>query len=209
MRGMRTIVRFAGLAAIVAASTSCGSVVRDSSSPVYLVIDLLTASRGATSPGPQQGNLLSDVITNVTSPAPCSTTTPCPTIFDDAGQVTLRAPLKDVGTNLAPTTNNEVTITRYHIDYIRADGHNVQGVDVPYSVDGGVTGTVPASGTVTLGFEIVRHTAKQESPLVELQTSPNIISTIARITFYGQDRTGNTVSVTGQIQINFGNFGDF
>jgi hypothetical protein len=29
------------------------------------------------------------------------------------------------------------------------------------------------------------------------------------VTFYGQDRTGNNVTVTGQIQIDFGNFGDF
>jgi hypothetical protein len=28
------------------------------------------------------------------------------------------------------------------------------------------------------------------------------------VTFYGKDRVGNDVSVTGQIQINFGNFGD-
>jgi len=206
---MRTIVRVVGIAAVVAASTSCGSVVRDSSSPVYLVIDLLTASRGASTPGPQTTNLLSDVITIVTSPAPCSQQAPCPTVFDDIGSVTLRAPLKDVGANLAPTTNNEVTINRFHIDYIRADGRNVQGVDVPYSVDGTVTGTVPAAGTVSLAFEIVRHTAKQESPLVELKTNPNVIVTNARITFYGQDRTGNVVSVTGQIQVNFGNFGDF
>ena len=209
MRRISNTVRFVGLAALVAASTSCGSVVRDSSSPVYLVIDLLTASRGAGTPGPQTTNLLSDVITNVTSPSPCTTTVPCPTIFDDIGAVTLRAPLKDIGANLSPTTNNEVTINRFHIDYIRADGHNVQGVDVPYSVDGAMTGTVPAGGNVQLGFEIVRHTAKQESPLVELQTSLNIIVTFARITFYGQDRTGNAVSVTGQIQVNFGNFGDF
>jgi hypothetical protein len=205
---MRTIARFVGIAAVAAAATSCGSVVRDSSSPVFLVIDLLTASRGASTPGPQTTNLLSDVITIVTSPAPCSVSAPCPTVFDDIAQVTLRAPLKDIGSNLAPTTNNEVTITRYHIDYIRADGRNVQGVDVPYSVDGGVTGTVPANGTVTLAFEIVRHSAKQESPLVELGTSPNVISTIARVTLYGQDRTGNAVSVTGQIQVNFANFGD-
>ena len=119
--------------------------------------------------------------------------------------MTLHAPLKDIGAGagLAPTTNNEVTINRFHIDYVRADGRNTPGVDVPYPVDGTVTGTVPAGGTVSLGFEIVRHTAKQESPLIELQTNPNVIVTNARITFYGQDRVGNAVSVTGQIQINF------
>ena len=63
-------------------------------------------------------------------------------------------------------------------------------------------------GTLSLGFELVRHVAKQESPLVQLVTSPTIISTIADITFYGADRVGNEVQVTGSILIDFGNFGD-
>jgi hypothetical protein len=36
-----------------------------------------------------------------------------------------------------------------------------------------------------------------------------IISTIARVTFYGRDQTGREVTVTGpQISVNFGNFAD-
>jgi hypothetical protein len=42
-----------------------------------------------------------------------------------------------------------------------------------------------------------------------LKTSANIINVIARVTFYGADRVGNNVTVTGQIGIEFGNFGDF
>ena len=44
---------------------------------------------------------------------------------------------------------------------------------------------------------------------MQLRTSSNIITTIAKVTFYGTDRVGNDVSVTGQITIDFGNFGDF
>ena len=55
----------------------------------------------------------------------------------------------------------------------------------------------------------MRPVAKQESPLAELRTSLNILTTIAKVTFYGTDRVGNAVSVAGQIQISFGNFGDF
>jgi len=80
---------------------------------------------------------------------------------------------------------------------------------VPYSFDGAATGTIPAGGSLTLGFDLVRNVAKQESPLAQLRTSPNIITSIALVTFYGRDRVGNNVSVTGQIQIDFGNFGDF
>jgi hypothetical protein len=212
MRGMRTIVWFLGLAAAVAAGTSCGSVVRQSSSPVYLVIDTLGGIRGGSSTTTATSFLLSDVITNVTSPAPCTTTVPCPTIFNDPGSVTLRAPLKDIGTSttlLAPTTNNEVTVNRYHVKYIRADGRNVPGVDVPFEFDGASTGTVPANGTLTLGFELVRSAAKSESPLVQLRNNPDVITTIAEVTFYGKDRVGNDVSVVGHIQVNFANFGDF
>jgi hypothetical protein len=34
------------------------------------------------------------------------------------------------------------------------------------------------------------------------------ISTIARITFYGQDQAGHEVSATGQISVNFADWGD-
>jgi len=208
---MRNATRLLLLAALVAASVSCGDVVRQGSSPVYLVIDLLQGIRGGPTAGTASSTLISDVITNITSPLPCAPATPCPTIFGDSGTVTLRAPLKDIGgaTALAPTTNNEVTINRIRVEYTRADGRNTQGVDVPFAFDGAVTGTIPASGTLTLGFELVRNVAKQESPLAQLRTSPNFIASIAKVTFYGVDRTGNAVSVTGQIQIEFGNFGDF
>jgi hypothetical protein len=208
---MRTRIRLIGLAAILSAGISCGDVVRDGSSPVFLVIDQLTATAGgASSGGSGSGFLLSDVIINLTSPDPCSSTAPCPTVFNDTGTAVLRAPLKDIGATapLAATTNNEVTINRVHIDYVRADGRNTPGVDVPFAFDGAATGTIPAGGTLSLSFELVRHAAKEESPLVQLRTASNVITTIGKVTFYGVDRVGNNVSVTGQIAIEFGNFGD-
>jgi hypothetical protein len=137
----------------------------------------------------------------------CTPTAPCPTIFNDVGHVTLRLVPKNI-TGLAPTTNNDVIISSYHVAYRRADGHNVQGVDVPFAFDGAVTVTVPVSGTSTVGFEIVRHSAKEESPLVQLEKNPAVITTLADVTFYGRDRVGNDVSVMGTIQIDFANFGD-
>jgi hypothetical protein len=200
------------VAAVAAASTSCGDVVRDGRSPMLLVINLLQASRGATSPGTLSGTLTSDTITNVTSPAPCTAQAPCATVFGDSGQVILSAALKDIGpaaTPAAPTTNNQITINRYHVAYVRADGRNTEGVDVPYAFDGAVTGTVLVGTNLTLGFELVRNVAKEESPLVQLDTSGTNILCIAQVTFYGQDLVGNEISVTGNISIEFGNFGDF
>jgi len=208
---MRNAIRLIGLSTLVAASVSCGDVVRQGSSPVYLVIDLLQGVRGAVQPGTPSATLDSDVITNVTSPAPCTTDKPCPTIFGDSGLATLRAPLKDIGAtaSLSPTSNNEVTISKVHVEFVRTDGRGTPGVDVPFAFDSAATGTIPAGGTLQLGFELVRNVAKQESPLVQLRGSPNIIAAIARVTFYGVDRTGNAIQATGQLSVEFGNFGDF
>jgi len=205
-RGLRAAI---GLAAVIAATSSCGNVVRDGRAPMFLVIDQMTGVRGGPSGGAAAGTLSSDVITNVTSPEPCSATRPCATVFADGGQVQLRLAPKNVETVSGPTSNNDVTITRYRVTYRRADGRNTPGVDVPYGFDGAVTGTVPVSGTLTLSFVLVRLTAKQESPLVQLITSPTVITTLADVTFYGRDLVGNDISATGSIQVDFGNFGDF
>jgi len=207
---MRSTLRIIGVAAIVAASISCGDVVRTGRAPVYLVISSLQAAQG-NHPTTLVGNLLSDVITNITSPSPCTAASPCPTVFNDVGVAQLRLSLKDIGspsTPSQPTTNNDVTITRIHINYRRADGRNTPGVDVPYPWDAAATITVPGSGNATIGFELVRHAAKEEAPLIQLRSSPSTINTITEVTFYGRDQVGDEVSVTGLIQINFGNFGD-
>jgi hypothetical protein len=151
-------------------------------------------------------------VTTLNSADACAPdTSPCRRIFSDGGQVTFRALPKNVttaGTPAAPTTNSDVTITRYHVSYQRADGRNTQGVDVPYGFDGAFTATVQCCGAIqTFSFELVRHVAKEEPPLVQLIASPSIITTIAEVTFYGRDQVGNDVSVSGTIQIDFGNFG--
>src|SRR5256885_1094124 len=175
---MCSTARLVFAAAIVAATASCGDVIRQGQSPVVLVMNSLAGAQG-NKPTTFGNPLSSDVITNVISPAPCSATSPCPTIFNDIGQVILSLSPKDL--TITPTANNQVTITRYHIDYIRTDGRTTQGVDVPYSVDGASTGTVPSGGTLTLAFELVQTVAKQQAPLIQLVSNPAIINTIARV----------------------------
>src|SRR6266850_6589654 len=148
MRGMRTARRLFLLTALAAATTFCGDLSRASSSPVYLVIDALQAAQG-NKPATFGGTLFSDVQTLVTTPAPCSATSPCATIFNDIGQAQLRITVKDVGVpsfNLSPNVNNEVTITRYRVVYRRSDGRNTPGVDVPFPFDGAITLTVGGAG---------------------------------------------------------------
>jgi hypothetical protein len=210
MTDMRSIHRTLGIAALVAATTSCGDVIRNGRSPSYLVIDSLNGIQGKTSVGTPSATLTSDVITNVISPAPCTPQTPCPTVFADSGQAAIHIALKDAGTGASapsPVEINAITIDRVHVDYVRTDGRNTQGVDVPYSFDGAVTVTVTGSAT-TFGFPLVRIVAKEESPLVQLKNSSSFITMIATVTFYGHDQAGNAASVSGQIQIDFGNFGD-
>jgi hypothetical protein len=208
---MRSLTALTAAIGIVASSVSCGDVVRTGKSPMFLIIDSLAGRRGGGTDNSFGNPLASDVVTLVTTPAPCTADNPCSTIFNDLGQVVLRAVPKDIGNVLVParpSTNNDITISRFRVDYRRADGRNTPGVDVPYGFDGALTGTVPAGGTLTLGFEIVRHIAKREPPLFALRSDPNKITTIAEVTFYGRDIVGNEVSVTGSMQIDFGNFGD-
>jgi len=209
MIGMHRLIRFAAIAAVVAATVSCGSVVRTGRGSSFMVIDSLLGIRGAATLGTPSSTLTSDVITNVISPAPCSATAPCPTVFGDLGTAQIRVVMKDAGSE-APTSAtpiNAITITRYHVRYIRSDGRNTPGVDVPFEFDGTVTATASTT-PATVGFSLVRIQAKQEAPLVLLINSSTIFTLLAEVTFYGADQAGNVSSVTGSIDVNVGNFGD-
>jgi hypothetical protein len=94
------------------------------------------------------------------------------------------------------------------VKYVRSDGRNTQGVDVPFEFDGAMTLTVgadSAKATMTL----VRVQSKSEAPLQALVGSfgPSI-STIAEVTFYGKDQAGRDVSVVGKISVNFADWQD-
>jgi hypothetical protein len=190
--------RLATAAALILAS-ACGTLTRQGTSPSYLIVQTLEAASGAddTTFG---GVLLSDVVTVVDGN---------PTIFNDVARVQFTLGLKDPGpasSPVSPTQANWITLDRYHVRFIRSDGHNIEGVDVPYAFDGGLAGTVSDQTSVT--FQMVRHQAKLEAPLAALATNGIIISTIAEITFYGHDQTGRDVATTATFSVNFGNFAD-
>ena len=198
-------IRLLAIAALVAAATGCGDAIREDRSAGQLTVIALNGLSGGAS-GTPSSVLLSDVLVLRRSPAPCTPAAPCPTIVNDFGQATLSLPMKNIA--VAPTSNNQVTISRYTVRFRRTDGRNTPGVDVPYDFDGAVTATVPPNGTATVPFELVRHVAKQESPLAQLVTNTNIIYTVAEITFYGTDLVGNNVSASGTMSVDFGNFAD-
>src|SRR5215207_1349334 len=150
---MQLLRRFGVVAVLAAASSSCGSVAQGRG-PSLLVIDSLLGIRGNTTPGTPSNPLTSDVITNVISPAPCSAEAPCPTMFGDNGEATMRIVMKDAGaaSPSTPSALNQITLERYHVKYVRADGRNTQGVDIPYEWDGALRQTIADSPT-TFGFQ--------------------------------------------------------
>lgn len=193
----RSLAALAVMGAAALAGAGCGSGQLAGKSPAYLMIDKLEATQGLTSQT-FGGVLESDVLTKGG-------------VLEDAGRVTFSLGLKDPGAVASPSvpsSTNFITVNRYHVDFVRSDGRATPGVDVPYSFDGAFTATV--SGPVTVPFVLVRVQAKLEAPLMGLRnlSSAIVISTIARVTFYGQDQAGNPVSVTGQISVNFADWAD-
>lgn len=184
-------------ATLLVGTASCGDAVRQGEGSSYLIIQALEAASGAE-PDEFQGVLFSDILTIVEE---------IPTVFADNGRVTFRLGMKDPVLATSPTQANFITVNRYRVRFIRADGRNMPGVDVPYGFDGGLTVTVGEGDTVGI-FELVRHIAKAEAPLAALTVNGVVISTIAEVTFYGTDQTGREVSAVGRITVNFGNFGD-
>lgn len=195
------IVRRAALAVVAVAAlatAACGDKVLQGKGSSYLVVDQLAAGAGGSSSTTFSTTLQSDVLTNGG-------------VFEDSGRVTLHIAMKDVTmtTGTEPTENNFITVNRYHVDFVRSDGRNVQGVDVPYSVDGAVTGTITTSQT-QLVFPLVPVQRKLEAPLRALRNGGGAVAimTVASVTFYGFDQTGNAVAVTGLISVNFADWAD-
>jgi hypothetical protein len=201
----RKALTFAALTALSLAASGCG-VVQQGRAPAIVRIDNLTAATGGQTAGTFGGYLHSDVITNVTINAVIT-----PTRFSDPGSVTLSMVLRDTGLpgqTTSPTELNTITITHYRVVYRRTDGRNVQGVDVPFAFDSGLTMSIPSDGSIQQTFDLVRVSAKLEAPLLALAVNGQVIDCIADVTFYGKDQYNNDVAVTGSVGVSFANFGD-
>ncbi len=202
-------VVLATLAALALITTGCGKAT-ESQAPVFLVIQDLAGSSGAD-PGTFSNTVISDVLTYV-KVTNGGNTAYVATRFQDVGRVDMHVELKDIGRPTSPntpTSNNQVIVERYHVTYIRADGRNTPGVDVPYGFDGSISGTVGAENSQFI-FPLVRASAKLEPPLAALVGGGGAqhISCIAQITFYGHDYAGNSISVSGSLTVDFADWGD-
>ena len=177
-------VRMSAALLAILVLVSCSDAVRQGTGSSYLVITSLTG--GDQNDATVQSDVLSDE----------------GGIVQDSGQVAFSLQMKDPG-GVGPSAVNAITITQYRVEYVRSDGRNVEGVDVPYGFSSGVTATV--AGSATVSFTLVRAQAKHEAPLKALggHGGAQHINTVARVTFYGRDQAGREVSVTGNIEVSF------
>lgn len=199
---LSSATRFVAVAVCAVTVSGCGSeLLRTGRAPVFLTILSIggTAGGGTTF----ANNVLSDVATSTGS------------IFNDVGRATLQVDLKDqsgaiTGVDPPTTSIQSVTITRYRVNFRRADGRNTPGVDVPFGFDGATTITITVGGSADVTFDLVRHANKAEPPLRNLRGLGGVllISTIAEVTFFGRDQNGNEVTVSGMLDVTFGDFPD-
>jgi hypothetical protein len=178
---------------------------RTGRAPVYLVVRQTEGQPGTG--GATFAFLLSDVETLVDETIN-GVTVKVATYFNDNATVTVGAELKNP--SIDATAINTVTLTRYHVNFRRTDGRNTPGVDVPYPIDGGIGVSLAPGSEAEVAFEIVRHQAKLEPPLRQLRNrgGQGFISAIAEMTIYGHDQNGNEVSVTANMDVQFGDFAD-
>jgi hypothetical protein len=208
-------MRLLAVAVCVVTASGCGSdLLRTGRSPLILVINSITGASGSD-PGNFVSNLQSDVQVLVPQTVNGEEVM-VPTLFNDLVRVNLAAVAKNQsgvlpgGTTPPTSALNNITVTRYRVTFRRSDGRNTPGVDVPFGIDGVVTVTIPAGGTGEATFDIVRHQAKLDPPLRNLVGFKGLgfITTVADITLWGHDQSGNEVTVSGSIDVQFSDFGD-
>jgi hypothetical protein len=204
---LSTVGRLAGAAACVISLASCGGeILRTGRAPMMLVI---TSMEGTPGKGSAGSFLLSDVQILVDQTVN-GVTTKVGSVINDSATATIQSIAKSQNPDTLTSDLNTITLTRYHVDFRRTDGRNTPGVDVPYGFDGGLGVSIGPNSSQQVAFEIVRHQSKLEPPLKNLAGGGGLafISTIAEVTFYGHDQNGNEVSVTGRIDVQFGDFAD-
>jgi hypothetical protein len=114
---------------------------------------------------------------------------------------------------------NDVFLERYEVRFIRSDGRNTEGVDVPFRFTGAMATMVPVNTITTAVIVVVRHSAKEEPPLRNLAFFPQvdvnngvgggegIIHAIAEITVHGRTVSGRAVTAFGRLTVTFADFG--
>jgi hypothetical protein len=197
MKTLKTLLKTLVILPVILLYFGCNPLSDDTRSASVLIVENLI---GTDMEGNEANFLQSDVIWQEEGKAE--------TIYADSAVATFRGRLLDPASLTGPSHYNDITITRYVVSYIRADGRNTEGVDVPYSFEGNLSVIVPIDSARDASFIIVREVAKMEPPLIGLHEwrDAGVINCTAKVDFYGQDQTGNTVKATGYLTVYFGNY---
>jgi len=197
------------LVAVMLVSYACTRVEDNTRSGSLLLIESVVGHIGSES-GVESSPLLSDTCDNANDlpqdPQLC-------TVTNDNASITFANQFLQIGpggTGTGASFLNDIIVNRYRVDYFRPNGRNTPGVDVPYGIDGTMNVRVNSGVTSDGAIVIVRHEAKKEPPLSELDngSSEGVITANAEIKCYGQDLAGRTVSATGYLEIHFANYGE-
>ena len=198
------------LLAVMLVSYACTRVEDNSRSGSLLVVTSVTGIIGQDKT--EGSPLLSDTCDSTLTENPNQDPQFC-TVFNDNASITFSNEYLQIGPGAGIQQGsflNDIIVNQYRVDYFRSNGRNTPGVDVPYGIDGTMNVRVPLNQTTTGAIVVVRHEAKREPPLSELDngTAEEVITAQAQMKFYGQDLAGHTVSAIGYLEIHFGNFGE-
>jgi len=185
-RGAKLPLGIAAALALGLSLAGCGaSYVENSTASVLLVIQNI--NKGAP--------LLSDVRSGDAGD----------TIINCATTLTLESRAKNPNSTLGPS--QDVQITGYQVAYRRSDGRGAQGVDVPYTISGNISALVTSGATSStdVSIDIVRHQAKLEPPLSNIN-GLQIVTMFADVTIYGHTISGQNVSAEASAQVTFADF---
>jgi len=124
---------------------SCNPIENESDSASVLIVRSMT---GTDLEGNEVNYLQSDVLF-------VDPTTSTETITADEAKASLEATLLDPASAYGPSSFTGITVDRYVVTYMRADGKNVEGVDVPYSFEGALSAFIEVDSSVDISFIIV------------------------------------------------------
>jgi len=186
-RTLGAVALAAALAVVVGMAGCSANYVENSQASVLLVIQAING--GAP--------ILSDVRSGDTNE----------TIVNCDAEIDVTVLAKNASENAVPGPSEDVVISRYEVSYTRSDGRGAEGVDVPHRIVGPLTLALGPGDTGTFPVTIVRHQAKLDPPLVNIDGS-TLITMAAKISLYGETISGEGVSASGSVQVTFADYAE-
>jgi hypothetical protein len=152
-------------------------------------------------------------------------------VTNDDVSVTVNIFRKNNNPSLGVSAVGHVSLESYQVRFLRSDGRNQEGVDVPFRITGALGNVrlhTPSAGgetEATVSLTLVRHQAKLDPPLRNFQIDPTsplnssgqgtaganfpgsvVLTTVAEITIYARTIEGDALQATGRVNVTFADF---